>query len=193
MAYWQYRPSEPAVMSSSPLRPAMSARVSSSERFARICADLGFDDPQWFVPRRAAVLATLEAATRLTQSQLRAMVRAQRPRLALRGEDRLVRFDGESRAALRCVREEARLHGRLVTLGQAWAASNRLVGSLTAREPLVVVRITASAVAGEVLCRVLEDIDDRRVLGRDEEALLRQAWRAAHPAPAYVRRPRRES
>jgi hypothetical protein len=170
-------------------RPATGARLSSSERFAHICAPLGFDDPEWFRPRRAAVLTTLEAASRLTRSQLRAIVRAQRPRLALRGDDRALRFDCESRAALKCLREEARLHGRLVALGQAWAGSNRLVGVVTARQPLVVVRITASAVAGEVLCRVLEDLDDREVLGHEEETLLRQAWRAAHPPPAYVRRP----
>jgi hypothetical protein len=190
-AYWQHRRPSLAVTYSPPSRPAAGARVAS-ERFARLCAHVGFDDPEWFMPRRAAVLKTLEAASRLTRSQLRVIVRAQRPRLALRGDGRAVRFDGASRAAHRCLREESRLHGRLVALGQAWAGSNRLVGLLTARQPLLVVRITASAVAGEALCRALEDLDDRRVLGCEEEPLLRQARRAAYPPPTYVRRPHRE-
>lgn len=166
-----------------------SAGSPSGERFARICVHLGFDDPAWFVPRRAAVLTALAAASHLTPSQLRTLVRAQRPRLAIRGPGRGVGFDYESRSALGCLLEEARLHGRLVALGQAWAASNRLAALLTVRQPLVVVRITASAVAGEVLCRVLDDLDDRRVFGRGDEELLRHAWRAAHPPPAYFRRP----
>ena len=90
--------------------------------------------------------------------------------------------------ALGCLREEARRHGRLVTLGQAWAGSNQLIALITTRHAPVVRQVLATVVAGEVLCRVLDDLTDRRVFGAHEEELLRRAWRAAHPAPAYFRR-----
>jgi hypothetical protein len=155
-----------------------------------VCAQLGFDHPDWFAPRRAAVLSTLEATTRLTPPQLRAIVRAQHPRMRIHYPSRAVSFDGELRAALGCVREEARLNGRLGALGQAWAASNQVVALVTAREPRVT-PVVATAVAGEVLCRLLDDVGRRRVLSATDEDLLRRAWRAAHPLPAYFRRPDR--
>jgi hypothetical protein len=93
------------------------------------------------------------------------------------------------RSALACLREEARLHGRLVVVGQAWAGSNRLIELLTSRQPPAVTQALSGAVAGEVLCRVLDDVQDRRVFGAGDEALLRRAWREAHPVPVYFRRP----
>ena len=159
---------------------------SPSERFARVCAHLGFDRPDWFAPRRAAVLSTLEATTWLTPPQLRAMVRAQTSRLRS-SAPHAVAFNGELRAALGCAREEARLHGRLVALGQAWAGSNQVVGLVTLREPALT-PVIATAVAGEVLCRLLDDVGERRVLSSEDEDVLRGAWRAAHPLPAYFAR-----
>ncbi|MDA0184025.1 hypothetical protein OJ997_27200 [Solirubrobacter phytolaccae] len=159
------------------------------ERFARVCARLGFDHPDWFAPRRAAVLSTLEATTRLTSPQLRTMARAQSTRLRPTAPNG-VAFSGELRAALGCAREEARLHGRLVALGQAWAGSNQVVALVTAREPGLT-PVVATAVAGEVLCRLLGDIRERRVLSLADEDMLRSAWSAAHPLPAYFRRPAR--
>jgi hypothetical protein len=159
----------------------------SDDRFARVCDRLGLDDPGLFTPRRPAVLAALEATTRLDSSQLRTMVRVQQPRMTPRGHDRAITLGGELRAALGCVREEARQHGRLVALGQAWASSNQLAALITGRSPALT-PIVASAVAGEVLCRLLDDVHERRVLSRDDEDLLRRAWRQAHPVPAYFRR-----
>ena len=160
----------------------------SNERFARVCAHLRIDQPDWFEPRRAAVLSALEATTQLTAPQLRTIVRAQHPRLRPHQPSQTVSFDGELRAALGSVREEARLHGRLGALGQAWSASNLLVALVTAREPRVT-PIVATAVAGEVLCRLLDDVGRRHVLTAADEDILRRAWRAAHPPPAYFRRP----
>lgn len=169
--------------------PFAAGDSPSSERFARVCAHLRIDRPDWYEPRRAAVLSTLEATAQLTAPQLRTIVRAQHPRLRIR-PSRTVSFDSELRAALACVREEARLHGRLGALGQAWAASHLLVALVTAREPRVT-PIVATAVAGEVLCRLLDDVGRRHVLSATEEDTLRRAWRAAHPPPAYFRRPSR--
>ncbi|MBE2314594.1 hypothetical protein DVA67_001300 [Solirubrobacter sp. CPCC 204708] len=99
-----------------------------------------------------------------------------------------VAFNGELRAAFGCLREEARLHGRLVALGQAWAGSNQVVALATVRDP-VLRRVIGTAVAGEVLCRLLDDVRDRRVLTPADEDVLRSAWRAAHPVTPCVRRP----
>ena len=162
------------------------AKTASGDRFARVCTHLGFDDPDLFGQRRSAVLSTFGAATCLDSSQLRTIVRAQHPRVTVRGPDRTVVLDGQLRAALGCLREEARLHGRLVAVGQAWAGSNQLV-ALIVRRP-VVSEVVASAVAGEVLCQLLDDVHERRVLSHDDEDLLRYAWRQAHPVPAYFRR-----
>jgi hypothetical protein len=163
----------------------------SIDGFARARAHLGFDDPGWCAPRRAAVLSTLEASSRLTPTQLRTMVRTQHPRLTIRDGTDMVSPGSELKDALGCLREEARRHGRLVAVGQAWAGSNRLIALLTARQPLVVTRVLATVVAGEVLCRLLDDVSDRRVFADNHEQLLREAWRAAHPPPAYFRRPSR--
>ena len=159
----------------------------SGDRFARVCARLGFDDPDLFAPRRATILSAFEAVTRLDSSQLRTIIRAQRPRVMIRASDHVVALNSELRAALGCLREEARQHGRLAALGQAWAGSNQLTALITMRRP-VVTQIVASAVAGEVLCRLLDDVHQRRVLTRDDEDLLRHAWHQAHPVPAYLRR-----
>jgi hypothetical protein len=118
------------------------------------------------------------------------MVREQQPRLRPPGPGQAVGFTGELRTALACVREEARLQGRLVALGQAWGASNQVVALVTVRHPIVT-PVIATAVAGEVLCRVLDDVGRRRVLSPTDEDVLRRAWRAAHPLPAYFRRPAR--
>ena len=163
----------------------LRAEPASGDRFARVCARLGFDDPDLFGQRRSAVLSAFGAATSLAPSQLRTIVRAQQPRVTVREPDRTVILDGQLRAALGCLREEARLHGRLVAVGQAWAGCNQLV-ALIVRRP-VVSEIVASAVAGEVLCRLLDDLHEHRVLSHDDEDLLRYAWRQAHPAPAYFR------
>jgi hypothetical protein len=120
------------------------------------------------------------------------MVRAQHPRVTIRAHTGAVAPGFELKEALRCLREEARRNGRLVAVGQAWAGSNRLIALLTTRQPPVITQILATVVAGEVLCRVLDDVDDRRVFADNHEQLLREAWRAAHPPPAYFRRPRRE-
>jgi len=170
-----------------PAVPRAGDDSSSGDLFPRVCARLGFDSPDWFAPRRAAVLSTLEATTRLTPVQLRAMVRAQQPRLRSSAPGHAA-FDGELRTALGCLREEARLHGRLVALGQAWAGSNQVVALVTVRRPALT-PVMATAVAGEVLCRLLDDVGERRVLSPTDEDLLRRAWRAAHPLPAFFRRP----
>jgi hypothetical protein len=139
-------------------------------------------------PRRAPVLAALEAAYRLEPGQVRAMLRGQHDNLLIGEQGRAVSFGGEARDALGCLREEARRHGRLVALGQAWAGSNQLIALITTRHPPVVRQALATVVSGEVLCRVLDDLTDRRVFGPEKEDLLRRAWRAAHPVPAYFRR-----
>jgi len=169
--------------------PFAAGDSPSSERFARVCAHLRIDRPDWYEPRRAAVLSTLEATAQLTAPQLRTIVRAQHPRLRIR-PSRTVSFDSELRAALACVREEARLHGRLGALGQAWAASHLLVALVTAREPRVT-PIVATAVAGEVLCRLLDDVGRRHVLSATEEDAPGAQRIRAHPPPAYFRRPSR--
>ncbi|MDA0171315.1 hypothetical protein OJ998_19605 [Solirubrobacter taibaiensis] len=133
------------------------------------------------------MLSALEATTRLTPPQVRTIVQAQSPRLRPSAPS-AVAFNGEFRAALGCAREEARLHGRLAALGQAWAGSNQLVALLTVRRPALA-PVIATAVAGEVMCRVLDDLGQRRVLSPTDEDVLRRAWRAAHPLPAYFRRP----
>jgi hypothetical protein len=120
------------------------------------------------------------------------MVREQRRHLIIREDGRAVLLGGQLRDALGCLREEARRHGRLVAVGQAWAGSNRLMAIVTAHQPPVVTQVLASVVAGEVLCRVLDDVDDRRVFDAGDERVLRHAWRAAHPPPAYFRRPVRD-
>jgi hypothetical protein len=116
------------------------------------------------------------------------MVRVQRSLLTIHEDGRTVLPGSRLRDALACLREEARRHGRLVAVGQAWAGSNHLIALITARQQLVVTRVLATAVAGEVLCRVLDDIETRHVFHDGDEQLLRQAWRAAHPPPAYFRR-----
>ena len=159
----------------------------------RDCArHFGFEDPEWCAPRRAAVLSVLDETSRLSPAQARTMVREQRRHLTFRDDGRAVTLGGDLRDALTCLREEARAHGRLVVIGQAWAGSNRVIARLTARQPLVVTQILSSVVAGEVLCRVLDDVDDRHVFDAGNELLLRHAWRAAHPPPAYFRRPGRD-
>jgi hypothetical protein len=65
--------------------------ASSIDGFARARAHLGFDNPGWCAPRRAAVLSTLEASSRLTPSQLRTMVRTQQPRLTIRDHADMLR------------------------------------------------------------------------------------------------------
>ena len=117
------------------------------------------------------------------------MVREQRRHLTIREDGRSVLLGGQLRDALGCLREEARRHGRLVAIGQAWAGSNRLIAMVTAHQPTAVTQVLSSVVAGEVLCRVLDDVDDRSVFDAHDERLLRHAWRAAHPPPAYFRRP----
>jgi hypothetical protein len=164
-----------------------SPEGSGADRFARVCALLGLDAPDLFAPRRPAVLAAFKAATELEPTQLRAIIRAQHPHVTVRQRDGTATLGGELQAALGCLREEARDHGRLVALGQAWAGCNRLGSLIAARRP-VLTQVVASAVAGEVLCRLLEDVQERRVLSRDDEELLRHAWRQAHPAPPYLRR-----
>lgn len=159
----------------------------SGDRFSRVCALLRFDDPELFAPRRKTVLSAFDAITQLDASQLRTIVRAQRPRVMLRSSGQTLALDGHLRAAFACVREEARQHGRLVALGQTWAGCNQLVALMTVRSPSAT-PVLASAVAGEVLCRLLDDLPERKVLSRDDEDLLRHAWRQAHPAPAYFRR-----
>jgi hypothetical protein len=169
------------------------ARVAPPEnQFAHTRAQLGFDQPGWCVPRHAEVLSALEASTRLTPGQARTMMREQRRYVTIRDDGRAVLLGGQLRDALGCLREEARRHGRLVALGQAWAGSNRLMAIVTAHQPRVVAQILSSVVAGEVLCRLLDDVEDRRVLDAGDERLLRHAWRAAHPPPAYFRRPIRD-
>lgn len=168
--------------------PASPAYAPTDDAFARARTLLGFDDPTWCAARRAPVLSALEAACRLKPPQLRAMLRAQQDILQVHQPGRAVSLGGEARDALACLREEARRHGRLVALGQAWAGSNQLIALITTRHEPVVRQVLATVVAGEVLCRVLDDLTDRRVFGADEEELLRRAWRAAHPDPAYVRR-----
>jgi hypothetical protein len=167
---------------------AIPAYPTTDEGFARACARLGFDDPGWCAPRRAPVLAALEAAYRLEPGQIRAMFRAQHGNLLVREQGRAVSLGGEARDALGCLREEARRHGRLVALGQAWAGTNQLIALLTSRHPPVVRQALTTVVSGEVLCRVLDDLSDRRVFGPDEEDLLRRAWRVGHPVPVYFRR-----
>jgi hypothetical protein len=160
--------------------------VRQNDRFVRVCVGLGFDDPDRFAPRRAAILSAFEAVTRLDSTQLRTIVRAQQPRVTIRASDHAVTLDSEFRAALSCLREEAREQGRLAALGQAWAGSNQLIALMTMRRP-VITQVVASAVAGEVLCRLLDDVGQRRVLSLEDEGLLRHAWRQAHPVPAYFR------
>ncbi|MDA0167262.1 hypothetical protein OM076_43785 [Solirubrobacter ginsenosidimutans] len=167
---------------------AIPVYPTTDDGFARARERLGFDDPGWCAPRRAPVLAALEAAYRLEPGQVRAMLRAQHDNLLVREQGRAVSLGGEARDALGCLREEARRHGRLVALGQAWAGSNQLIALITTRHPAIVRQALATVVSGEVLCRVLDDLTDRRVFGPDEEDLLRRAWRAAHPVPAYFRR-----
>jgi hypothetical protein len=161
-----------------------------TDGFAHISALLGFDDPDWCAPRRAAVLPALKTASRLQPAQLRTMLRTQHGKLTIRNDGNAVSLAREYRDALSSLREEARRHGRLVPLGQAWAASNQLITMLTPHQPPVVRHVLAGLVAGEILCRVLDDVADRRVLSAREEELLRRAWRAAHPLPAYFQRPR---
>jgi hypothetical protein len=134
------------------------------------------------------VLSVLEAASRLQPSQVRTMVRAQHANLAIPVPGRVPSLDGPSKDALSSLREEARVHGRLVALGQAWAGTHQLIGERTSRQPELVTFLLTSVVAGEALCRILDDVADRRVLAARQEELLRGAWRAAHPAPAYFRR-----
>jgi hypothetical protein len=160
-----------------------------TDGFAHISARLGFDDPDWCAPRRAAVLPVLKTASRLQPAQLRTMLRTQHGKLTVRDHGNAVSLSGEFRDALGSLREEARRHGRLVTLGQAWAASNQLITMLTPNQPPVVRHVLGGLVSGEILCRVVDDIADRRVLSAPEEELLRRAWRAAHPPPVYFRRP----
>ena len=161
----------------------------TADCFALARAHLGFDNPDWCIPRRAVVLSTLEASSRLTSSQVRTMIRTQHPHLTMREHGDTVSFGPEFRAALACLREEARQHGRLVVVGQAWAGSHRLIALLTTRQPSLVTHVLTGVVAGEVLCRVLDDVEDRQVFGDHDEELLRKAWRAAHPVHAYFRRP----
>jgi hypothetical protein len=116
------------------------------------------------------------------------MVREQRRYLTIRQDRRTVVMGSDIRDALGCLREEARRHGRLVAVGQAWAGSNRLMALLTARQPPVIAQVLCSVVAGEVLCRVLDDVGDRHVFDERSEQHLRHAWRVAHPPPAYFRR-----
>ncbi|WP_028065984.1 hypothetical protein [Solirubrobacter soli] len=132
-------------------------------------------------------MAGLQAATWLEPPQLQSLIRAQRPHVIVRRGAVTGTFDEQLRAAFGCLREDARHHGRLVAFGQAWGACNRLGALLTARSAGTT-QLVASAVAGEVLCRLLDDIQVRRVLSRDDERLLRHAWHQAHPAPPYVRR-----
>lgn len=164
----------------------MRPEPRSGDRFSGICERLGFEDPDLFAPRRATVLSAFEAIARLNASQLRTIIRAQRPRVTIRAPGQAVTLNSELRTALSCLREEAREHGRLVALGQAWAGSNQLIALMTMRRP-VVTQVVASAVAGEVLCRLLDDVQQRRVLSREDEDLLRHPWRQAHPVPAYFR------
>jgi hypothetical protein len=117
------------------------------------------------------------------------MMREQRQYLTIRDDGAAVLFGAQLRDALGCLREEARLHGRLAAVGQAWAGSNRLIALTTASQPRVVTQVLSSGVAGEVLCRVLGDVDGRRVFDAEHEQVLRHAWRVAHPPPAYFRRP----
>ncbi len=163
----------------------LRAESAPGDRFARVCTHLGFDDPEMFGQRRSAVLSAFGAATSFGPSQLRAIVLAQQPRVRVQQPDRTVVLNGQLRAALGCLRAEARLHGRLVAVGQAWAGCNQLV-ALIVRKP-VVSEVVASAVAGEVLCRLLDDLPQRRVLSHADEDLLRHAWRQAHAVPAYFR------
>jgi hypothetical protein len=168
---------------------AVRAAAPRSDHFASLCARLGFEDPDRFAPRRATILSAFEAVTHLDRSQLRTIVRAQAPRVTIRAPGQAVTLNSELRAALACLREEARQQGRLVALGQAWAGSNQLTAVITMRRP-VVTEVVASAIAGEVLCRLLDDVAPRRILSREDEDLLRHPWRQAHPVRAYLRRRR---